>query len=64
MTIVTMSPSMVSDFLDLAPRGRSEIGPVERLPDADTVDHPYGGFEYTPREVILGDDLARPRAAG
>ena len=62
MTIVTMSPSMVSDFLDLAPRGRSEIGPVERLPDADTVHHPYGGFKYTPREVILGDDLARERS--
>ena len=30
-----------------------EIGPVERLPDADTVHHPYGGFEYTPREVTL-----------
>ena len=37
-----------------------EIGPVERLPDVDTVHHPYGGLEYTPREVILGDDLARP----
>jgi DNA-binding NarL/FixJ family response regulator len=30
-----------------------EIGPVERLPDADTVHHPYGGLEYTPREVLL-----------
>ena len=39
-----------------------EIGPVERLPDADTVDHPYGGLEYTPREVLLGDDFARERS--
>ena len=41
---------------------RSEIGPVERLPDADTVHHPYGGSEHTPREVILGDDFARERS--
>ena len=30
-----------------------EIGPVERLPDVDTVHHPYGGLQYTPREVLL-----------
>jgi DNA-binding NarL/FixJ family response regulator len=30
-----------------------EIGPVERLPDDDTLHHPYGGLEYTPREVLV-----------
>ena len=41
---------------------RLEIGPVGRLPDADTVHHPYGGSEHTPREVILGDDFACERS--
>ena len=34
---------------------RFEIGPVERLPGANTVHHPYGGYEHTPRAVNLGD---------
>jgi len=44
------------------PERRFEIGPVERLPGANTVHHPYGGYEHTPRAVNLGDDFAGERS--